>query len=266
MGGRRVPHAEPPAQRPGTLSFSDHFASRAGAYARFRPRYPPALFDLVAGLPAQRRLALDAGTGSGQAATALAERFERVVGIDGSAAQLAEAAPHERVEYRLARAEATGLSDRSTDLVTVAQAAHWFDLERFFGEVRRIAAPGGAIALWSYDDPVVVGDPATDAVLQRFTRVAMGPWWPPQRRHVGAGYARLPFPFDEVRVEPMTMAQDWTREHLAGYARSWSAVSAYAAARGEDPVLRFEEELAGVWPSATTRRVEWPLHVRAGRV
>lgn len=265
MAGRRLPH--PGAGALGTLSFQDHFSSRAGAYARFRPRYAPALFDLVGALPARRRLALDVGTGNGQAAVALAERFERVVGIDGSAAQLAKAERHPRVEYRLGRAEETGMPDGSVDLVTVAQAAHWFDLELFYAEVRRIAAPGGAIALWSYDDPVVVGDPESDALLQAFNLGTMGPWWPRNRANVGLGYARLPFPFEEIDVPTMTLAQDWTRDELAGYARSWSSVSRYVSERGEDPVIDFERALARTWPNAAERkRIEWPLAVRAGRI
>ena len=247
--------------------FQDHFSSRAGEYARFRPRYSPALFDLVAALPERHRLAVDVGTGNGQAALGLADHFEKVVGIDGSAAQLERALPHPRVEYRIGRAEDTGMPDGSADLVTVAQAAHWFDLDRFYPEARRIAAPGGAIALWSYDDPVIVGDAASDALLQQFNLGTMGPWWPRDRGKVGLGYAQLPFPFDEVDVPAMTLSQDWTRAELAGYARSWSSVSRYVEVRGEDPVAEFERALARTWPDAQQRkRIEWPLAVRAGRL
>ena len=265
MAGRRVPH--PRAGAYCTLSFQDHLSSRAVAYARFRPRYPPALFDFIAALPLRRRLALDVGTGSGQAAVALAEHFDKVVGIDGSAAQLANAATHPRIEYRLARAEETGMPDGTVDLVAVAQAAHWFDLDRFYAEVRRIAAPGAAVALWSYDDPVIVGDQASSALLEEFNRVTMGPWWPHNRAKVGLGYAQLPFPFEEVLVAPMTLAQEWTRDELAGYARSWSSVTRYVAEQGEDPVVGFERALARTWPDAHERKpIQWPLVIRAGRV
>ena len=265
MDRRCVSDAEPAAYR--ALTFQDHFASRAGAYARFRPRYPPALFDLLAALPEQRRTVLDVGTGSGQAAVALAERFDRVIAIDASAAQLANATPHPRVEYRVARAEETGAPDGSIDLVTVAQAAHWFELDGFYREVRRVAVRGGAIALWSYDEPVVVGDAAADALLQEFSRVTMGPWWPFDRARVGLGYATLPFPFAEVAIAPMTLEQEWTRDQLAGYVRSWSSVSRYVADQGEDPVVAFERDLARTWPDPEQRRrIEWPLVVRAGRL
>ncbi len=196
---------------------------------------------------------------------ALAERFDRVVAIDASEAQLANAAPHERVEYRIARAEETGMPDGAVDLVTVAQAAHWFDLDRFYAEVRRVAAPGGAIALWSYDDPVV-GDPAIDAVVAEFNKVTMGPWWPFDRAKVGLGYSSLPFPFDEVPIAPLTLERDWTRDQLVGYVRSWSSVSRFVAAKASDPVAEFEAALARIWPDGVVKRLEWPLVVRAGRV
>ena len=112
--------------------FSDHFASVSGAYANFRPTYPPPLFDWLAAVAPTRRRVWDCATGTGQAAVALAAHFSEVVASDASASQLAAASPHPRVHYRLAAAENSGLEADSLDLVTVAQALHWFDRPRFF--------------------------------------------------------------------------------------------------------------------------------------
>ncbi|MFL5574755.1 MAG: class I SAM-dependent methyltransferase [Gemmatimonadaceae bacterium] len=247
------------------MNLPDYFSARAVHYAAHRPDYPPELFDFVAGLVARHDLVWDCGTGSGQAAVALAERFARVVGTDASAAQIERARAHPRVEYRVATAESSGLPDHSVDVVTVAQALHWFDLDRFYAEARRVAAPGGALAVWSYGDPVL-DDPALDAVLARFNFGTLAAYWPSERRAVGEGYLEFPFPFAEVKAPRLAMERSWTLAELAGYMRSWSGVARYVSLTGQDPVPAVEAALAGAGWSEPERRhlVRWPLFVRAG--
>ena len=98
------------------MNFEDHFSDRAAQYAEYRPLYPEALFDFVAGLTPNHRVALDCGTGNGQAATGLANHFERVIATDASAQQIRNASTHPRIEYRVAPAEASGLPDGSVSL------------------------------------------------------------------------------------------------------------------------------------------------------
>ena len=137
-------------------SFKDYFSDAAASYATFRPRYPAALFDFVATLPIRRGTVWDCATGNGQAAIPLAEHFDRVIATDASADQIAHAEPHPRVSYRVALADASGLEVASSvDLVTVAQALHWFPLDRFFGEVRRVLVPDGVLAVWCYTRPLL---------------------------------------------------------------------------------------------------------------
>jgi SAM-dependent methyltransferase len=247
-------------------TFRDHFSTQAAAYAAFRPRYPDPLFDWAAGLAPGRDLAWDCGTGSGQAAVALADRFARVHATDASAAQLAHAAAHPRVTYAVAPAERSGLADAAVDLVTVAQALHWFDLDPFYAEVRRVLRPGGAIAVWSYGD-LRTGDPALDAPLLHFAHVTLGPWWPPERALVDAGYRTIPFPFREVAPPAFALEHRWTLPELAGYLRSWSATLRWQAAHGTDPVAPLEAALRAPWGDPDERRpITWPLAIRAGRV
>lgn len=171
------------------MTFKDHFSGHAAAYASSRPGYPRDLVAAVARLPRAHHLALDCGTGNGQAALGLAQLFERVVATDPSASQLSHATPHPRVEYRVAPAEASGMPDGSVDLVTAAQAFHWFDFERFFAEVERVLAPGGAVALWTYNLARV--DPGVDAQMDHLAYEVAGPWWPPERRWVNEEYLSL---------------------------------------------------------------------------
>ena len=222
------------------------------------------MFAWLAALPRRRRRAWDCGTGSGQAAVALAGRFDEVVASDASAAQLARARRHPRVRYRAATGEASALPDGAADLVTVAQAVHWFDAERFWPEVRRVLTPGGAVAVWTYELALV--DPAVDAVVERYYR-RVGPYWPPQRALVESAYRDLPFPFEEVVTPAFEMRAEWELERFAGYLATWSAARRWSAAHGgAEALAELAPELARAWGGPGRRRtVTWPLTVRAGR-
>jgi SAM-dependent methyltransferase len=246
--------------------FKDHFSARSAQYALYRPSYSPALAGWLAELAPSRALAVDCGCGAGQLSTVLAEAFERVVALDASAQQIAHAAPHPRVEYRVARGEATGVAAASADLVTVAQAAHWFDLEPFYAEVRRILRPRGVIALVTYG--VVEADGAVGEIMRRFYYEDIGGFWPPERRHVETGYRLLPFPFEEEGAAPaLAMTAQWRLEDLLGYVDTWSAVRAAEKALGAAPCQRLAADLRAVWGAPEERReIRWPLSLRVGRV
>lgn len=244
-------------------AFIDHFAAVAENYARFRPGYPPALFDFLAAQSPDRDLAWDCGTGTGIAALALAEKFQGVVATDPSAAQLAQAPGHPRVTYRMLREGQSGIADGAASLVTVAQAAHWFDLDAFYREVDRVLKPGGLVALWCYG--VLSIDDSVDPVLHRFEHERVGPYWPPERRHVDADYHTLPFPYTRIDTPTFAMTAMLTRAALLGYIGSWSAVSRYRTATGVDPIPQLEAELTPLWPRDSSRCVRWPLTVVAGR-
>ncbi|HLX10725.1 MAG TPA: class I SAM-dependent methyltransferase [Thermoanaerobaculia bacterium] len=244
-------------------AFKDHFSGHATDYAAFRPTYPAALFDLLASLPRHRGLALDCATGNGQAATGLAERFARVLAIDASPEQLASARPHPRVEYRVGRAEATGVESGTVDLISIAQAVHWFDFDRFHAEARRLLAPGGAIAVYTYNLARV--DTAFDRVLDRLAYEVVGPYWPPERRWVDAEYRDLPFPFAEVATRPLEYEAQWDLSRLLGYIATWSACHRFRQATGNDPVKLLQDELAAAWGDPfQARPVRWPIFMRAG--
>jgi len=176
--------------------FKDHFSAGAAEYQRRRPAYPGELFGYLADISPGRRLAVDVATGNGQAATGLAEYFDEVLATEPSEAQLARARPHPRVHYHREPAERIGLPDASCDLLTAAQAAHWFDWSLFPQEVMRVLAPGGVVAVWTYE--LFSVDPSIDAVIEDFYRNVTGPYWPRERRYVEERYASLPFPFEEI--------------------------------------------------------------------
>ena len=180
-------------------TFRDHFSEVASSYAAFRPHYPEALFDFLAARAPARSLAWDCGCGNGQATLDLAERFDRVIGSDPSTAQIAQAPDHPRIEWRVAPGERSGIASATCDLVTVAQALHWMDIEAFFREAARVARPGALVAVWSYGD-ARLDEPAVDELVRHFSRTIVGPCWPPQRRLVDEGYRSVVMPFEELEA------------------------------------------------------------------
>lgn len=249
----------------GMTVFKDHFSSNAAKYAAHRPTYPTALVDFLTEVAPERNLALDCGCGTGQLSVLLASRFKRVIATDASPQQIANATPHQGIEYRTAPAEDSGLPDRSADLVTAGQAAHWFDLEAFYAEVWRVARPRAILALIAYGVLHVEGD--TDELVQRFYGEVLGPYWPPERRHVEDGYRNLPFPCEGIETPALGLEVSWALVDLIGYIGTWSGVKEYEKARGRASVDDFYAELREGWGDPAARRtVRWPLSLRVGRI
>jgi SAM-dependent methyltransferase len=207
-------------------------------------------------------LAWDCATGNGQAAVELAKVFDRVIATDASEKQVARAEANARVEYGVASAEQSRLDPQSVDLVTVAQALHWFDLDRFYAEVRRVLKPGGVFAAWAYKLATV--EPAIDVIVNRYYSDVVGKYWPAERVLVEK-FEELPFAFDEIGVPQFEMVVEWTVERLLGYLRTWSSTQRFMAAERRDPLEEIEGELRAAW-GEDVRRVVWPLTVRVGKV
>lgn len=247
------------------MPFRDYFSDHADLYAHTRPSYPAALFDYLAGLALGHDLAWDCATGNGQAAVALAERFQRVIATDASQAQIEEAMPHERVDYRAEPAEATSIPAESVDLVTVATAVHWFDFERFYVEVQRVAKPGGVIAVWTYRLPSV--RPDIDPILNTYGNETLDGYWPPRIRFINERYRTIPFPFKEIRPPKFTIETTWDLPHLIGFLRSWSGTSRYIDKTGQNPLSPLVPQLESAWGDPEMKRtVSWQLFMRVGRV
>jgi hypothetical protein len=189
-----------------------------------------------------------------------------VFATDASREQIASAAPSPNVEYRVALAEESGLPSGSVRLVTIAQAVHWFDLPRFYSEVRRVVSPGGVIVAWAYGINRVEGD-AVNEIVQDFYSNVVGPYWPPERVLVEEGYRNISFPFEEIVPPPFRMETQWNLEQLLGYFSTWSATNRYIKSTGRNPLVALAAALGKVWREPReVRRVFWPLAVRAGRV
>ena len=244
------------------MAFKDHFSGHAGSYARYRPDYPSELFEYLATLTPSHEVALDCATGSGQAAVGLAKHFNCVVATDGSVAQLRNAQSHPHVAYLANLAEQPALRDGSVDLAAAAQAAHWFDHARFHPQMRRVLRADGVLALWTYGLAFVAA--SIDAVVRHFYDEVVGPYWPPERRHVESAYRDLPFPWRELASPSFQLRLDWDLDDFVGYVGTWSAVQRYTKVSGADPLPVLRAEIAPLWGTGQ-RPVVWPLHLRIGR-
>lgn len=246
-------------------NFKDFFSAQASDYARYRPLYPKALYQQLAKACAANDMAWDCGTGNGQAAQGLAAHFRKVMATDPSEKQLAEAQAFPGVEYKLAPAEGSGLPDHCADLITVAQAFHWFRQPEFFQEVRRVAKPGGLLAVWSYALCFIT--PAVDAVVMELYSDILGPYWDSGRRLVEEGYSNEKFPFPELNAPKASMGLSWGIADLIGYLGTWSALQKYRKEKGEDPRAMIIPKLQAAWGDLRLEKtVTWPLSVRLFRV
>lgn len=246
-------------------SFHDHFSSVSKQYARYRPAYPADLFDWLASVAPGRNLAWDCATGTGHAAIGLASRFKQVIATDASPEQIAAAIPHPGITYSAAPSEKSGLDDGSVDLITVAQALHWFDIEHFFSEAERILVPGGVLAVWTYG-PLSIEDEQINALVRKFASMTLAEWWPEEWNRTAAGRKTIPLPFEKLEVPELAMTADWTLGELVGHMRTWSAVTRYIGKNGIDPVSPTAEELSELWREREEkRRIIWPFMLSASK-
>ena len=245
------------------MTFADHFSEKSALYAAARPTYHAALFAAIAERSPGRDTAWDCATGSGQAAVGLAAHFGRVEATDASAQQVANAAAHPRIRYSVQPAERTDFADGAFDAVTVAQALHWFDLDRFYAEVRRVLRPGGIIAAWAYDWSSVT--PAVDSAVQRHLLVKIRPYWPRQVDLLQKGFMHIPFPFAPVELPAAKIEMAWTLPQYLAYLETWSATRAYVAEHGRGVIDETESAMRKAWGDVEIRPVTMALHVRCGR-
>ncbi|MEM7298276.1 MAG: class I SAM-dependent methyltransferase [Bacteroidota bacterium] len=240
----------------------DNFSTQSDDYAKFRPVYTQDLIDYLISITPHHGKCWDCGTGNGQLAVQLSEYFEQVYATDISEKQLSNASQKSNIDYSKQPAEKTNFPDRYFDLITVAQAVHWFDHDPFNLEVKRILKPGGLIALIGYG-LVKVEDPAGTIIKDFYWNVTK-PYWDPERDHIEAGYQTIPFPFQEAKDIPnFDISKQMTLDELTGYISTWSAVQHFKKANNYNPIEKLKDDLFQVWKDGK-REVIFPVFARVG--
>ncbi len=241
----------------------DNFSAQARLYKQYRPVYPEDLYQEILKEVKERGKAWDCATGNGQVAYQLAKYFTQVYATDISENQLASAIPCNTIRYEISRAEKTHFADKQFDLITVAQAIHWFDFELFFKEVSRIGKTGGILAVWGYG--LLKTDSATDALINYFYTDIIGPYWDKERRYIDEAYASIPFGCKEIPVNKnFRIVCNWSLEELTGYLNTWSSVQQYIRQENKNPVELISKELISSWPLGEKKRITFPVFLRMG--
>jgi len=251
-------------QRKLTAYMKDNFSSQSDKYAQFRPTYPDALYTYLLSIVPARDDAWDCGTGNGQVAQVLAKSFKKVAATDISRQQIENAFMHERIEYSVQPAENTSFPDNSFDLITVAQAIHWFDFDAFYKEVIRTIRNKGVLAVIGYG--LIQLSPSMDRVMAAFYRDVVGPYWDKERKYIDDNYRTIPFPFDETTSPSFENALEWTFQHLIGYIGTWSAVKHYQKATGNHPVDLVYDDLKKAWGDSETCTGRLPILLRVAHI
>ncbi|MCB0281813.1 MAG: class I SAM-dependent methyltransferase [Calditrichaeota bacterium] len=244
--------------------FKDHFSRQSKLYSQYRPNYPDALFSFLANLAPKNENAWDCATGNGQAAISLVPYFEKIIATDASENQLAHAEKHPQIEYRVMSAEKTNLPDQCIDLITVAQAIHWFNFPKFFREANRVLKPDGILAVWTYNLPRISAQ--ADRLLLDFYTGEINKYWPAERLHIEKDYQDIPFPYKQLEVPEFKMETKWTVKEIVGFLYTWSAVNKFIETTGNDPVSSFKTDFEKLFPDSKKKiLISWPMTFLVGR-
>jgi ubiquinone/menaquinone biosynthesis C-methylase UbiE len=247
-----------------TFNFEDHFSKQSGQYAQYRPQYPDEIYAYLAELAPGQSLAWDCGTGNGQAAIGLTKYFDKVYATDASAEQISRAYSHDKVDYRVERAEHVSLNNSSADLITVAVAIHWFNFDEFYREVKRVLKPNGILAAWTYSLTEISSE--IDPLIHGYYSEILSGYWPERIHYLEEQYKTIPFPFEEIVSPLFVMKVHWDLNQFAGFLDSWSATQRYKAQKGQHPLEIIWPELTVAWGNENEPRlIRWPLHFRIGR-
>lgn len=247
-------------------AFKDNFSKLADVYLKFRPTYPKELFDFLSSLTSEHKIAWDCGTGNGQSALQLTDYYEKVFASDPSKEQIKKAIPHSKIVYKVENAESPGsIGDHSVDLITVAQALHWFDFERFYTQVKRVLNPTGIIAVWAYGIPVI--NKELDNIIKDFHDNIVGECWLPENKFIEQGYSTIPFPFKEIKTPAFAIKKMVTLSETVGLLRSWSATQRYMDRYNHNPMESLSERLQEHWPDRESEKeMTWKLILKVGRI
>ena len=242
----------------------DHFSRQANLYSKYRPVYPNNLYEFLYEHVQDFSNAWDCGTGNGQVAAKLSDKFEAVYASDISKQQLSFVEKSKQIQYYCCPVENTPFESGFFDLIVAAQAAHWFDSDRYFREVKRVAKPGAILALWGYSLLTISAE--IDPIVRDFYMNTVGPYWPDERKHIDTQYQHIQLPFPMIMVPEFSHTLHWSLHHFEGYLNTWSATQRYLTENEKNPVPALVERISGYWPTEEEIPVTFPIFMKACKV
>ena len=241
--------------------FKNHFSDKSEDYEKYRPHYPEELFSYLASISEEHETAWDCATGTGQSALSLTNYYSKIIASDTSESQIQNAVKNRKIKYVVASAEHSNLKSNSIDLITVAQALHWFDIKLFTKEIDRVLKKHGLLAVWTYN--LLQIQPDIDEVINHLYKTVLDEYWPKERRLVEEGYKSIFFPFEELNPPSLQMSTEWNLSNLLGYLKTWSAVKKYQLVKNLNPVESIKNDLSELWGDPERMiSVTWPLSIK----
>lgn len=242
----------------------DLFSEKSDLYALARPKYPQELYEFLASCITHSDKVWDCATGNGQAAIALAEIFNEVQATDLSEQQIVHAIPNENITYSVLSAEHTTFPDNYFDAITVAQAIHWFDFEKYWPEALRVLKKGGVFAAWGYDWCKI--SPEVDATINTNIMKVIEPYWAKQNQLVWGGYADIYFPFEKIPTPKIAMKQYWNSSQLLTYIHTWSATRQCMLKEGPEFFEQAIKKIEAAWGDPDeVKEINMNFHIYVGR-
>ena len=241
----------------------DNFSTQAAEYAIYRPTYPQELYDYLFSLVKKNDAAWDCATGNGQVARVLAQHFEAVYATDISEKQLSQALKLPNIVYQVESSDKANVPDHSFDLITVAQAIHWFNFDAFYGEVKRTLKPDGVLAVIGYG--LMFIDKKVDQAIFKLYEDILGKYWDSERMYIEEGYKTIPFPFEEIATPHFQIKTTWNFNQMIGYLNTWSSLQHYKKANDRNPLEYMFTELKEAWGNDAIKDVHFPILLRIGK-
>jgi ubiquinone/menaquinone biosynthesis C-methylase UbiE len=242
------------------------FLHNAQEYTAHRPQYPLNLFAYLANLVPHKKVLLDCGTGSGQAARDLTKYFEYVIATDLSYDLLKIAPKESNLIYIKVEAEYLPIRSQTVDMITIGQALHWFSLNKFYGEVNRILKPNGIIAAWCYNQCVI--NPKINALISKIYRLVTSTEnLTIQRQYVYNHYQTIPFPFKRISTPKFELCVEWNLKELYGYIATWPGLLEYEKNTNTNVLSQLELAFISAWGDINTKKtITWPIYLLVGEL
>ena len=241
----------------------DNFSKQAAGYAKYRPVYPQELYDFIVSNVPCKQAAWDCGTGNGQAAKELAKMFDKVYATDISQKQIENAPQRVNIFYSVQAAEQTRFAENSFDLVTAAQALHWFRFDDFYKELVRVAKPNAIFAAWTYSLLHISNE--IDSLIKDHHFTTLRSYWDAERKHVDEEYQNIPFPFTKINVPVFSIEYEWTTGELEGYLNTWSGLQKFIYIQQYNPVDELMIRIKPFWKQKKMK-IRFPVHLLMGKI